>query len=126
VVTVLVWAGVVVLGGCGAVLRLLADGAVSARLGRSFPWGILIVNVSGAAALGLLGGLALDRTTTLLAGTALLGSYTTFSTWMADTHRLGEDRRVRASVLNVVVSLLAGVAAAELGHALGHALIVTS
>ena len=123
---VLVWAGVVVLGGCGAVLRLLADGAVSAPLDRSFPWGILIVNVSGAAALGLLGGLALDRTPTLLAGTALLGSYTTFSTWMADTHRLGEDRRVRAAVLNVVVSLLAGVAAAALGHAVGHALIVTS
>jgi CrcB protein len=121
-VNVLVWAGVVALGGCGAVLRFLVDGAVSARLGRSFPWGILLVNVSGAAALGLLGGLALDRTAALLAGTALLGSYTTFSTWMADTHRLGEDRRVGAAVVNVASSLVAGVAAAALGHALGAAL----
>ena len=120
--TALVWTGVVVLGGCGAVLRFLLDGAVSARLGRSFPWGILVVNLSGSAALGLLGGLALDRTAALLAGTALLGSYTTFSTWMADTHRMGEDGRGRAAVANVLVSLLAGVAAAALGHVIGLSL----
>ena len=46
-----VWVGVV-LGGVGAVLRFLVDGAVSARLGRSFPYGTLIVNLSGARCSG--------------------------------------------------------------------------
>ena len=113
------WAGVVVLGGCGAVLRFLVDGGVSARLGRSFPYGTLIVNLTGATALGVLAGLALGRETALLVGTALLGSYTTFSTWMFETQRLGEDRQVRPLVANLVVSLLAGVAAAAAGRWVG-------
>ncbi len=116
-----VWAGVVVLGGCGAVLRFLVDAAVSARLGRAFPAGILVVNLSGALVLGLLTGLALDGATALLAGTALLGSYTTFSTWMVDSRRLAE-RRTRLAAANLLVSLLVGAAAAALGRWLGTAL----
>jgi len=114
-----VWAGVVVLGGVGAVLRFLVDGAVSARLGRSFPYGTLIVNLSGALVLGLLAGLAPGREEALLAGTATVGSYTTFSTWMFETQRLGEDRQVRYLVANLAVSLVAGVATAALGQWIG-------
>jgi CrcB protein len=114
-----VWAGVVVLGGVGAVLRFLIDGAVSARLGRSFPYGTLIVNLSGAVVLGLLAGLTLSREEALLAGTATVGSYTTFSTWMFETQRLGEDRQVRYLVANLAVSLVAGVAAAAVGRWIG-------
>ncbi len=117
-----VWAGVVVLGGCGAVLRLLVDRAVSTRLGRGFPSGTLAVNLSGAAVLGLLTGLALGRGEALLAGTALVGSYTTFSTWMFETQRLGEDRRVGAAVANLGIGLLAGVAAVAAGRWVGAAL----
>jgi CrcB protein len=111
-----VWVGVVLIGGCGAVLRFLVDGAVSARLGRSFPYGTLIVNLSGAAVLGFLTGLALAPEEALLAGTAAVGSYTTFSTWMFETQRLGEDRQVRYLVANLAVSLLAGVALAAAGR----------
>jgi fluoride exporter len=116
---VLVWAGVVVLGGVGAVLRFLVDGTVSARTGRSFPYGTLVVNLSGAFVLGLLAGLALDRDAALLAGTATVGAYTTFSTWMFETQRLGEDRQVRYLLANLVVSLVAGLAAAALGRWVG-------
>ncbi len=114
-----VWAGVVVLGGFGAVLRFVVDGGVSARLGRSFPYGTLVVNLSGATALGLLVGLSPGRETALLAGTALLGSYTTFSTWMFETQRLGQDRQVRHLVANLAVGLVAGVAAAAAGRWVG-------
>ena len=117
--TALVWAGVVVIGGCGAVLRFLVDGAVSARLGRSFPYGTLLINLSGAAVLGLLTGLALSRDVALLAGTAAVGSYTTFSTWMFETQRLGEDRQVRLLAANLGVSLAAGIALAALGWWIG-------
>ncbi len=118
--TAAVWAGVAVLGGCGAVLRFLVDGAVSARLGRSFPVGILVVNLSGAFALGVLTGLAFEGTRALLVGTALLGSYTTFSTWMVDSRRLA-GRRPRLAAANLLVGLGAGVVAAALGRWLGTA-----
>lgn len=117
--SVLVWAGVVVIGGLGAVARFLVDGIVGSRLGRDFPFGTLVVNLSGAVILGLLTGLALGDDEALLAGTAAVGSYTTFSTWMFETQRLAEEREVRSSAVNVVISLVLGVAAAALGKAIG-------
>ena len=56
----MLWLGVVLAGGVGAVLRFLVDRAVARRAARSFPFGTLAVNISGAAVLGLLGGLALN------------------------------------------------------------------
>jgi CrcB protein len=117
--SVLVWAGVMVIGGAGSVLRFLVDGIVSSAAGRDFPFGTMAVNLSGAVILGLLAGLALSDTQALLAGTAAVGSYTTFSTWMLETQRLTEERQHLRAVLNVVVSLVLGVAAAELGHLIG-------
>jgi CrcB protein len=119
--SVLVWAGVVVIGGCGAVLRFVVDTAIGARLGREFPYGTLTVNVSGAVLLGLLSGLALSDDTALLAGTAAVGSYTTFSTWVLETQRLDEERQHRASIANIVISIALGVAAAALGRTIGTA-----
>ena len=120
--SVLVWAGVVVIGGAGSVLRFLVDGMVSARTGRAFPYGTMVVNISGAVVLGLLTGLALSGDAALLAGTAAVGSYTTFSTWMLESQRLTEERQVRGAALNIVVSLVLGVAAAAAGQAVGAAL----
>ena len=119
---VLVWAGVVLIGGAGSVLRFLVDGMVSARTGRAFPYGTMVVNISGAVVLGLLTGLALGGDAALLAGTAAVGSYTTFSTWMLESQRLTEERQVRNASLNIIVSLVLGVAAAALGQAVGAVL----
>jgi CrcB protein len=52
----------------------------------------------------------------LLAGTAFVGSYTTFSTWMLETQRLAEERQVWPAAANIVVSVVLGVAAALLGQ----------
>ncbi len=114
--TVLVWAGVVFVGGVGSVLRFLVDRTVARRLSRPFPFGTLAVNVSGAALLGFLGGLTLNKEAALLAGTAFVGAYTTFSTWMLETQRLGEERQMWAALGNIVVSVLLGMAAAFLGQ----------
>ena len=116
------WVGVALLGGLGALARFALDGAVSARTGAAFPWGTLAVNLSGAFALGVLVGLDLTGDALLLAGTALLGSYTTFSTWMLESQRLGEDGELGRMWLNLGLSLIAGLAAAALGHAIGGAL----
>src|SRR6476660_7139268 len=117
--TALVWGGVVLLGGVGAVLRFLVDRSISGRLGRLFPYGTLVVNVSGAAILGVITGLALGHTEALLAGTATIGAYTPFSTWMFATQRLAEDRQVVALGANIVVSLVVGLVAAGVGRWLG-------
>ena len=113
------WIGVAALGGVGAVLRFVVDRAVAARVFRSFPFGTLTVNLTGAVVLGLLSGLTLSYHVALLAGTALVGSYTTFSTWMYETQRLTEERQHRKAALNIVVSLVLGVAAAALGRLIG-------
>jgi CrcB protein len=118
----LVWVGVALLGGAGALARFVFDGAVSERTGDAFPWGTLAVNLSGAFLLGLLNGLDVAGDALLLAGTGLLGSYTTFSTWMLESHRLGEDGESGRMWLNLGLSLVAGLAAAALGRALGGAL----
>ena len=114
-----VWVAVVVIGGAGSVLRFYVDGMVTSAIGRDFPYGTLAVNLSGAVLLGLITGLAVGSTAALLAGTAAVGSYTTFSTWMLETQRLTEERQHRKAVLNIVVSLVLGVLAAELGRLIG-------
>src|ERR1700677_1840997 len=118
----MLWLGVVLAGGVGAVLRFLVDRAVAHRAARSVPFGTLAVNISGAALLGLLGSLALSRHVALIADTAFVGSYTTFSTWMLETQRFSEERQVRPAVANIVVSMVLGVAAAGLGLWIGEQL----
>jgi CrcB protein len=117
-VSALVWLGIAVLGGAGALARFGLDAVVSGRTGREFPWGTFAVNVSGAFALGLLVGLSVRGDALALAGTGALGSYTTFSTWMLEAHRLGEDGEGALAAVNVVASLAVGVGAAALGRAL--------
>jgi len=121
-VSVLLLLAVGCVGGIGAIARLLLDGAISVRVGREFPYGTLLVNVLGAFILGLLVGVALGNDAYRVAGTGLIGAFTTFSTWSLESHRLGEDGQLRAGVVNFAVSLILGVAAAWAGRHLGAAL----
>ena len=107
------------LGGLGAVGRFLVDGWVDSRFGRELPLGTFAINVSGAFALGLLDGLALSGNAMIVAGTATIGAYTTFSTWMFETHRLAEDGELAAAALNIGASIVTGFGAVVLGHLLG-------
>jgi len=116
---ILLWLGVGVLGGVGAISRFLIDGLISLSGGGRFPSGTLVVNLSGALLLGLLVGLGLHGDAYLLAGTAVLGSYTTFSTWMFESHRLAEDGERPLFWANIVLSLVLGVGAAAVGRIIG-------
>lgn len=116
------WIGVALFGSVGALARFLVDRAISGRWAATFPAGTLAVNASGALLLGALVGAAVSRAELLFAGTATLGAYTTFSTWILETHRLGEDGELAAGALNVAVSLVLGLAAVALGRLLGEAL----
>ena len=114
-----VWIAVGLLGGIGALGRFFIDASVAARARRDFPIGTLVVNLTGATLLGFLVGLGFTGTRLLLAGTATLGSYTTFSTWMLETQRLVEDGELLLAGANILISLVAGVGAAALGRFIG-------
>ncbi|MFL5781538.1 MAG: fluoride efflux transporter CrcB [Thermoleophilaceae bacterium] len=117
----MIWVAVALLGGLGALARFTLDGIVSERLG-GFPWGTLVVNVTGSFALGVLAGATLDDDATLLAGTATIGAYTTFSTWVFEMHRQAEDGRRSAMAFNLAGSLGLGLGAVALGRAIGRGL----
>jgi fluoride exporter len=113
------WLGVGLAGGAGSIARLLLHESVSLRVRGHFPVGTLAVNLSGCVLLGLLVGLGVHGDAYLLVATAVLGSFTTFSTWMFDSHQLAAGAQRRAAVLNVILSLLLGVAAVALGRLIG-------
>jgi CrcB protein len=114
-----------ILGGVGAVARFLVDAATTARArrgARRFPLGILAVNLSGAFLLGVVVGAAVRDDRYTLIATGLLGSYTTFSTWVFDSDRLARDGRRTAAALYLGASLALGLLAVWLGRELGGAL----
>jgi CrcB protein len=117
--SLVVWCAAAVLGGIGALLRFGVDAIVSQRLARDFPYGTLVVNLSGAVVLGFTTGLALKGDEAVLIGSATVGAYTTFSTWMLETHRLAEEGEVARAFANVSLSLLLGLGAAALGRTVG-------
>jgi CrcB protein len=105
-------------GGAGATLRFLVDGAVATRAVTEFPLGTFVVNLSGAFTLGVLAGATLGDDTYRVLATGLLGGYTTFSTWMFESQRLGEDGELGIGALNLAASLVIGVVAVWAGRAL--------
>ena len=117
-----VWTAAGLVGGVGALLRFRLDAFVELPAAGEFPLGTLVVNLLGAFCLGLLTGLSITGDTLLVAGTGLLGSFTTFSTVMLETERLGEEGERRLALANVAISFAGGLAAALLGWILGAAL----
>lgn len=119
--------GIAIGGAAGAVARYLVDGWVSERTGGAFPFGTLVVNLSGAFILGLLATLALERSVlsaairpAILIG--FVGAYTTFSTWMLESWRLAEQGAWLGAIANIGGSVFLGLAALGTGIALGRAL----
>ena len=117
----------VALGGAGgSVLRYGVGRVAVAYLGPSTVMGTFFVNVSGSLVLGLLVGLALERTPlplhlrSLLA-IGFLGGFTTFSTLSLESIRLVEDGEVMKAGLSVLGNVFLGLAAAYMGLLLGRA-----
>jgi CrcB protein len=104
-------------GGVGAGLRYVVDRLLTPRSGLRFPVGILVVNVSGSFALGVLTGLGtvLAPELSLTLGLGLLGGYTTFSTVSVETVLLAQRKRWRDAALNLFGTLALAALAAALG-----------
>ena len=103
----------------GAPLRYLTDRAVQSKHESMFPWGTFTANVVGSFILGLLiqGSLLrhVSGTVSALVGTGFCGALTTYSTFGYETVRLFQERFRAFAVLNVVVSIAAGLGAAFCG-----------
>ena len=96
----------VALGGAvGAALRF----TIASRYdeARGFPWGTLVVNVTGSALLGVLSALALSGHATALLGTGFCGGFTTYSAFAVQTHGLGPRRGTAYAVVTIGLSLAA-------------------
>jgi CrcB protein len=121
--TPLLFAATIAAGGLGAGLRYVVDTAVRGRDRTGFPWGTMIINVSGSFLLGLLTGLTaahlMGAPWLAVLGVGLMGGYTTFSTASVESVRLLLARRFAAGLLNGFGMLMLATAAAYLGLALG-------
>lgn len=114
-------------GAGGAVMRFLVSGWIYAWFGRSFPYGTLGVNVIGSFLMGFLFIALIERfnvgpewRAVLLVG--FLGAFTTFSTFSLETLNLIEDGEMLKAMLNIIVSVIACIAAAAVGMYLGRQL----
>ncbi|HWD51056.1 MAG TPA: fluoride efflux transporter CrcB [Acidimicrobiales bacterium] len=116
-------AGLMVAGAAGAVLRYLVDRYVQGRVESDFPYGTVVINVTGSLVLGFLTGSTLHHglsaTWVTVLGTGLCGAYTTFSTFSYDTFRLLGSDAPASALTNVLVSVVAGLGTAVAGLALG-------
>jgi CrcB protein len=115
-----------VAGFIGAIARYGLEGFVSSRSGGSFPWGTLVVNVSGSLVLGFLFALLIEGRVVVVPWlrTAMtvgfVGSYTTFSTLTLETFRLVEEGSLGLAGANALGSLAIGLVAVYVGVVLGR------
>jgi CrcB protein len=117
-----VWVGVGVFGAIGSWARFRVGGLVAARRETDFPLGTFVVNLTGGFLLGLLTGMSVTGDALLVFGTGLLGGYTTFSTWMVEAQRLGEDAEWGLMGAYLLGSMLAGLGTTGLGWLIGAAI----
>jgi len=116
------------LGGfAGAIARYLVDGAVADRTGGGFPWGTLVVNVSGSFVLGLLFALTAERAILPadIRGPVMIGfigAYTTFSTLMLESWALVEGGSYLPALANLGGSVIVGLVAVAAGLVIGRAI----
>ncbi len=116
---------VIGLGGCaGAIARYALGSYIGSRYGLRFPYGTLVINISGSFVLGfivaLLSRIAASQYWWYLLPIGFVGAYTTFSTFEYETLRAVQDGQVAIGLLNVALSVLVGFVAVWAGATLGR------
>jgi CrcB protein len=118
-------------GALGSVGRFWLNGLISGRFGETFPWGTMLVNITGSFIIGVIGALAnpegrMDSSSrafvTQFIMIGICGGYTTFSSFSLQTLNLLRDREWLYAGGNVLLSVLLCMIAVWLGYALGTAM----
>ena len=114
------------LGGVG---RFWLSGLVAQRVGETFPWGTLLVNVSGSFVIGLVAALADPDGRFLVASNVrtflmvgICGGYTTFSSFSLQTLKLAQDGELFYAGANAVLSVMLCLLGVWMGHFIGQIL----
>ncbi|MGW9628805.1 fluoride efflux transporter FluC [Microbacterium sp. NPDC055521] len=116
----LVFALAAACGGVGAAARYLIDIGVARVTSSRFPWGVMLINITGSLLLGAVVGMLPGAA--FVVGAGFLGGYTTFSTAMIDALSLWRDGEQRAAVADVIGMLVLSLAAALVGLGISGAL----
>jgi len=116
----------------GGPARYFVSGVIGRHIGETFPWGTMVVNVTGALAIGVLaavvaiGGVFPMPVTWQFAVTGFLGSYTTVSSLSLQTLALARDGQILRAGGNVLLSLVFCLSAVTFGYAAGLAALGAS
>ena len=112
-------------GGLGSLARWWASGFIAQRFGETFPWGTLLVNVSGSFVIGLFATLAGPDGRWMAPASfrqffmlGICGGYTTFSSFSLQTLNLVEDGQWFKAGANAALSLVLCLVGVWLGHVL--------
>ena len=118
------WVAIAIGGALGSMARHAVNELTNAP---RFPWGTVIVNVSGCFVIGLLAGLLACKRMTLwpyareFVFVGMLGGFTTFSTFGLDTLGLAQSSSSGRALLNVTLQVVGGLAAVWIGYRIGTA-----
>lgn len=108
----------------GGFSRYFLAGAVHRFTGAVFPYGTLVVNLTGCFLIGFLSAIAEEKFYLgpggrILWMTGFCGAFTTFSTFILETVNLAKDGETTRAIANVLVSVLVGFLLFKLGTELG-------
>jgi CrcB protein len=108
----------------GGAARYFVSGVVARRFGETFPWGTLLVNVSGALLIGVFAALARNNASLLAAPdpwlfavTGFLGCYTTVSSFSLQTLALARDGEAGRAISYIAISVVLSIGAVAAGFA---------
>ena len=105
---------IALMGAVGTLTRYGLQGVVQYRAGSEFPYGTLVVNLSGCLLLGFLGQLTLNRMVIspewrIAMTIGFFGGYTTFSTFGWETAKMLQDGEWMHATVYITASVLAGL-----------------
>ena len=118
---------IAVFGAIGTLARYGLQGFLQVKMGSTFPYGTLVINLTGCFFLGLIGQITLNRMVVspelrMAIAIGFFGGYTTFSSYGLQTLNLARDGEWLGVALNIVGSNVLGLLAVYLGWVGGRAL----
>ena len=113
----------------GGMTRFWASGLIAERYGQSFPWGTLVINVTGSFLIGLFSTLTSPSGRWMVGPSGrnffmsgFCGGYTTFSSFSLQTLALAQDQEWLYAGANAGLNVTLCLVAVWLGHVLAASL----